>query len=155
MTRRHLAAALALVCCALAACSSNAPAPPADLGADLAGKVTVDGVFRHLTELQNIADAHDGNRADGTPGYQASVDYVARMLRDTGFDVQTPEFQRLSGSRGGKPALTVAGRSFRTDQASLLLTTDPGGLRAITLRPRTPAGCAAASIKRMCDLLDE
>lgn len=144
MTRRHLAAALALVCCALAACSSNAPAPPADLGADLAGKVTVDGVFRHLTELQNIADAHDGNRADGTPGYQASVDYVARMLRDKGFDVQTPEFQRLSGSRGGKPALTVAGRSFRTDQASLLLTTDPGGLRAITLRPRTPAGCAAA-----------
>lgn len=144
MTRRHVAAALALLCCVLTACSSNTPAPPPDLAADLAGKVTVDGVFRHLTELQKIADAHDGNRADGTPGYQASVDYVAKLLRDKGFDVQTPEFQRLSGSRGGKPALTVAGRSYRTDQASLLITTKPGGLRAITLRPRTPAGCTAA-----------
>lgn len=144
MTRRTVTALLALVVCALTACSSSAPAPPADLGADLAAKITVDGVFGHLTELQKIADAHDGNRADGSPGYQASVDYVAKTLRDKGFDVQTPEFQRLSGSKGGKPALTVAGRTFRVDQASLLLTTAKGGLRAITLRPRTPAGCTAA-----------
>lgn len=142
MRRRTVAAVVALVVSALTACSSSAPPPPADLGADLAGMVTVDGVFRHLAELQKIADAHDGNRADGSPGYQASVDYVAKTLRDRGFDVQTPEFQRLSGSKGGKPALTVAGRTFRVDQASLLLTT--GGLRAVTLRPRTQAGCTAA-----------
>ena len=82
----------------LTACSSQTAAPRADLGGDLADRVTVDGVYNHLVELQKIADTHDGTRADGTPGYQVSVDYVAKALRDKGFDVQTPEFQRLSGS---------------------------------------------------------
>jgi Zn-dependent M28 family amino/carboxypeptidase len=136
--------ALAAVCALVASCSSNAPPPVADLGAELAGKMTIDGVHRHLAKLQEIADANGGNRADGSPGYQASVDYVAQTLRDKGFDVQTSEFERLSGSEGGKPALTVAGRTFRVDQASMLLTTPRGGLRAITLRPSRPAGCAAA-----------
>ncbi|MCG7595627.1 M28 family peptidase [Mycobacterium sp. PSTR-4-N] len=128
----------------LTACSSQSAAPPADLADEMAERVTVDGVHRHLSELQTIADEHDGTRADGTPGYQASVDYVAKALRDKGFDVQTPEFQRLSGSRGGAPALTVAGRRFRVDQASLLLTTAPGGVKALTWRPRSAAGCTAA-----------
>lgn len=133
-----------LVAGALVSCSPETPAPTPALGAELAAEVTVDGVYRHLLELQKIADANDGNRADGTPGYQASADYVAKLLRDKGFDVQTPEFKRLSGSEGGKPALTIAGRIHRVDQASLLITTPPGGVRAITLRPNKPAGCAAA-----------
>lgn len=137
-----IAAALGVVL--VASCSSSAPPPPVDLGPELAAKVTIDGLYRHLVKLQEIADANGGNRADGSPGYQDSVDYVADMLRDKGFDVQTPEFERLSGSEGGKPMLTVAGRNFRADQASLLLTTPRGGLKAITLRPRKPAGCAAA-----------
>ena len=44
----------------------------------------------------------------------------------------------------GKPTLTVAGRSFAVDQASLLVNTPTGGLTAVALRPRRPAGCAAA-----------
>ena len=72
------------------------------------------------------------------------MDYVAQTLRDNGFDVQTPEFERLGTTRGGNPTLTVAGRGYPVDQASLLLTTPPGGLRAKTLRPQKPAGCSAA-----------
>lgn len=138
------AVAAALAVSAVVSCSSSAPAPAPALGPELADKVTLDGVYRHLVELQKIADANDGNRADGTPGHQASVDYLARLLRDRGFEVQTPEFQRLSGSRGGKPALTVSGRDHRVEQASLLTTTPPGGLRALTLRPGRPAGCTVA-----------
>ena len=54
----------------------------------------VDGVnaMRHLVALQLIADAHGGNRAAGTPGYDASVHYVASLLRTAGFDVTTPAF---------------------------------------------------------------
>lgn len=144
MTARPAIAALAVLTAALTACSSQTAAPRADLGGDLAGQVSVDGVYRHLVELQKIADTHDGTRADGTPGYQASVDFVAKMLRDKGFDVQTPEFERLSGSRGGRPALTIGRRTFRVDQASLLLTTAPGGVKALTLRPRAADGCTAA-----------
>ncbi|WP_178361283.1 M28 family peptidase [Mycolicibacterium hippocampi] len=141
--RVRWAAAVAVSAVAAAVSCSPTPAAP-DLGPELADRVTVDGVYGHLVELQKIADAHDDNRADGSPGYQASVDYVAQRLRDKGFDVQTPEFERLSGSRGGEPVLTVAGRDHRVEQASLLITTPPRGLRAVTLRPRAPAGCAAA-----------
>ncbi|VEG51447.1 aminopeptidase Y [Mycolicibacterium aurum] len=138
------AVVVAAVSALVVACTSEPAPPPVDLGPDLSNKVGIDGVYRHLVKLQEIADANDGNRADGSPGYQASVDYVAQMLRDRGFDVQTPEFERLSGSEGGRPALTVAGRTFRVDQASMLLTTPRGGLRAVTLRPRRAAGCTAA-----------
>lgn len=133
-----------LAATAVVSCSSGSPPPATALGPELADRVSIDGVYGHLLELQRIADANDGNRADGSPGYQASVDYVAQQLRDGGFEVETPEFERFSGSRGGEPALTVAGRAHRVEQASLLVTTSPGGLRALSFRPRRPAGCARA-----------
>ena len=82
---------------AVAGCSASAPpaAPPQRLADELAAHVSVDAMFAHLKALQGIADANDGNRADGTSGFEASADYVAKMLRDKGFDVSTPEFERL------------------------------------------------------------
>ena len=62
----------------------------------------------HLKKLQEIADANDGNRALGTSGYDASVDYVAKTLRDKGFDVQTPEFE-VHLPFADEPSLTVGG----------------------------------------------
>jgi len=67
--------------------------PAAEFGESLRHRVTTDAMVAHLTTLQTIADGHDGTRAVGTPGYDASVDFVAGVLRDRGFDVQTPEFQ--------------------------------------------------------------
>ncbi|ORB73230.1 M28 family peptidase [Mycobacterium scrofulaceum] len=145
MTRR-LVATLVLATALLAGCSPARPGSPAaapDLGRALAGKVTVDGMFTHLRALQNIANANKGNRADGTPGYDASVDYVAKTLRDKGFEVLTPQFDRLYTVSPGKPALTVGGRSYAVDQASLLVRTPPGGLTGQPARPRQPSGCAA------------
>ncbi|MGA5461891.1 M20/M25/M40 family metallo-hydrolase [Mycobacterium sp. NPDC050041] len=130
----------------LAACSSSAP-PPTDLAADLAGRVGIDAMAAHLDALQAIADQHGGNRAEGRPGYDASVDYVAKLLRDKGFDVQTPEFERYGSTRGGKPRVTAAGRDHPVQQTSLLVTTRPGGLNAETLRPATPAGCTRADYR--------
>ena len=131
---------------ALAACSSN-PAPPAApapvQAGDLASKVTVDGMLAHLQKLQQIADANGGNRDDGTPGFAASVDYVVKALQDKGFDVQTPQFERLQTVTPGKPTLTVGGRSYQVDQASLLLQTPAGGLSGPVLKPTKPAGCSA------------
>jgi Zn-dependent M28 family amino/carboxypeptidase len=129
------------VVAALSSCSSPESPPSAQ---DLASKVGADGMYTHLRKLQEIADANNGNRADGTPGYDATVDYVAQFLRDKGFDVETPEFELLDRSQGGKPALRVGGREYSVDQASLLITTPPGGLNAATLRPRKAAGCRAA-----------
>ncbi len=132
------------VTAALAGCSAAESPPPADFARDLAGKVNADGMQAQLRKLSEIADANGGTRAKGTPGYDASVDYVAQFLRDKGFDVQTPEFEILGKSEGGNPKLTIAGRAYEVDQASLLITTPPRGLSAITLRPRNAAGCRAA-----------
>ncbi len=140
MTGRRLAAILLVA--ALAGCSAQS-SPKAVDPQELAGQITVDAMFAHLRKLQEIADSHDGNRAVGSSGYDASVDYVAQLLRDKGFDVQTPEFERMGSMRGGSPALSVSGRDYQVDQASMLVTTAPGGLSAPTLRPGVPSGCAA------------
>jgi Zn-dependent M28 family amino/carboxypeptidase len=49
--------------------------------------VTLEGVRAHQAAFQAIADANGGNRAAGTSGYDASVDYVANKLRAAGWSV--------------------------------------------------------------------
>lgn len=74
------------------ASAATDPAGPA-LAKKLAKKVTVEGVNRHLIAFQRIADRNGGTRAALTPGYDASVEYVAGKLRDEGFIVSTPTFE--------------------------------------------------------------
>jgi Zn-dependent M28 family amino/carboxypeptidase len=58
----------------------------------LLGCVTLEGVREHQAAFQAIADASNdpvfpGTRAAGTEGYDASVDYVAGLLEDAGYEV--------------------------------------------------------------------
>ena len=58
----------------------------------LLGCVTLEGVREHQQAFQDIADANDdpfypGTRAAGTEGYAESVEYVAGLLREAGYDV--------------------------------------------------------------------
>jgi aminopeptidase S len=52
----------------------------------------------HLEALQAIADAQGGTRATGTPGFDASVAYVAERLEQVGYDVDLQEFPVGDGS---------------------------------------------------------
>jgi aminopeptidase S len=72
----------------------------APLVPQLAGEVSADGPMVHLQALQQVADQHGGNRASGTPGYDASVDYVVGVLRGAGFDVTTPTYRMPGHHRG-------------------------------------------------------
>ncbi|MDT5146651.1 MAG: hypothetical protein QOC58_1296, partial [Mycobacterium sp.] len=144
---RRLGATVLLLAGLLVGCSSGRHAQPAsapDLGHGLAAKVSADQMFTHLRKLQDIANANNNNRSEGTPGYDASVDYVAKTLRDKGFDVSTPQFDRLNTISPGQPAITIAGRSYPVDQASLLVQTPPGGLTGQPVRPTQPSGCATS-----------
>ncbi|MGH3029390.1 MAG: M20/M25/M40 family metallo-hydrolase [Gaiellaceae bacterium] len=54
--------------------------------------VRVAEVREHQAALQAIADANGGTRAAGTPGYDASVDYVVDTLEAAGWSVELDEF---------------------------------------------------------------
>ncbi|MFC4113197.1 M28 family metallopeptidase [Nonomuraea zeae] len=56
---------------------------------DVSGK----NVKKHLQALQAIAKANGGTRVSGTPGFDASRDYVARKLRSAGYDVTIQPFE--------------------------------------------------------------
>lgn len=54
--------------------------------------VTVSGILGHERVLQRIANEHDGTRASGTSGYDASAQYVKRTLRRAGYRVYEQKF---------------------------------------------------------------
>lgn len=153
--RSRTAAALLAVVTLVAACDSQAgpAAPPsesagvaaADYATEISERVQTDAMMAHLRKLQEIADQHGGNRALGTPGYQASVDYVADALRDKGFEVQTPEFEvRIPFAE--EPDVQVAGTRVAALPMSYTIGTPDEGVRGpLVAAPvdETP-GCADA-----------
>ena len=73
--------------------------------------------MKHLQALQKIADEHGGNRASGTSGYDASVDYVVGVLRRAGFKVTTPTYQG-DGRRSARPSATSSRRRAPATRAT-------------------------------------
>ncbi|WP_030171553.1 M28 family peptidase [Spirillospora albida] len=153
---------------ALAVTVPLAAAAPAEAGTGsveevfsrlLVKQVSGKNVDKHLKALQAISDANGGSRAAGTPGYDASRDYVANRLRRAGYKVslQPIDFVK-SWSENSQPVLALespnqksytAGTDFVTFQPS------PAGdvtaqVQAVDLTlPPTPAptstsGCEAA-----------
>src|SRR6202040_3473362 len=103
------------------------PISAPDFAASLRGRVTTDAMMAHLTKLQDIANANGNTRAVGTPGYDASVDYVVGKLRDKGFDVQTVQFDaRVFHSDPG--SVTVADKKFEARALEFTLATPPVGV---------------------------
>ncbi|PRC45421.1 amidohydrolase, partial [Mycobacterium sp. ITM-2017-0098] len=128
----------------------SAPQPTQDPTAatqfadDLAKKVTSDAMMIHLDRLQEIADTNDGDRALGSPGYDASVDYVVNSLRDKGFDVQTPEFE-VKIPWADEPSLTVAGDAVEARPMQYTVGTDGDGVSGpiLVARSEDTPGCTA------------
>ena len=55
--------------------------------------MTLEGVREHLTAFRAVATANGGNRASGTPGYDASADFVEERLLAAGWKVERQEFE--------------------------------------------------------------
>lgn len=113
-------------------------------------KVTTDAMMSHLTKLQDIANANNGTRAVGTPGYEASVDYVVETLRKSGFDVQTPEFSaRVFHSEKG--SVEAGGLTADARALEYSLGTPEGGVTGPLLFAPTgdSPGCAPADYDKL------
>ncbi|OBG39815.1 amidohydrolase [Mycobacterium alsense] len=154
---RTIPAALAVIALTafLTGCSHRCPDPQpatsnpaaAAFATALHDKVTVEAMMAHLSKLQDIADANNGNRAVGTPGYEASVDYVVNKLRDSGFDVQTPEFSARV-FHGEKPVVTVGGATVEARALEFSRGTPPDGVGGplVAVPPGDTPGCKPADL---------
>lgn len=148
-------AALGLV----AASTGHAAAQSADplaASAALREAVTVDGVVGHLAEFQAIADAHGGTRAAGSPGHEASVDYVAGKLREAGYEVRFETFTLPVFQEERPPRLAVPAGGGEELEPRTLTFSGAGTVEA----PLWPAGrgesgegagwgCAASDFRGM------
>ena len=101
-----VAVAAALAALLLPGTAAAAPASCANRNNNTYQKLlecmTLEGVREHQAALQEIADENGGTRAAGTPGYDASVDYVVDTLEAAGWTVVDPRV-RLHG-RAADPA---------------------------------------------------
>jgi Zn-dependent M28 family amino/carboxypeptidase len=88
--------------CALAVASSLLITSPAAAASNintepLRDAVTVNGIREHLSALNDIAKANpfEGvpTRATGTPGHEASVEYVVEKMEAAGFNVSLQPFE--------------------------------------------------------------
>jgi Zn-dependent M28 family amino/carboxypeptidase len=125
--------------------------------------IRTDDLWRHMRALQAIADAHPGpdghaSRNSGEPGYKASADYVARVMRQAGYDVTIQTYKFFYFAYTGLPTLREvsptahdftlatdfnAGQST-TGSATAALQPAGGIVIPPTPAPSSSSGCAAS-----------
>ncbi len=93
--------------------------------------VTVAGVRQHQSVLQFIADANDGTRASGTPGFDDSADYAARIFANAGYEVTRQSFEfeyseDLASLIQVSPTPTDYGTDVNAPSFDPIVDTEPG-----------------------------
>ena len=102
---------------ALAGCDTEEPRrAPAGDGRVNAAEIRAPGLREHLRALQRIADENEDNRAAGTAGDEASVEYVAGRLREAGWRVRLEPVSFPYFDERSPPRLDTLreGEQFRT-----------------------------------------
>ncbi|HEY4434097.1 MAG TPA: M28 family peptidase [Candidatus Cybelea sp.] len=79
--------------------------------------IRLDSLWKHLAQFALIADEHPGklghpNRNIGTPGYAASVAYVAKTMREAGYRVKIQTYVYDLNEIAGAPSLRERGHSY-------------------------------------------
>jgi hypothetical protein len=96
----------------------------------------------HLAALQRIADENGGTRATGTPGYDASADYVAARLRDADCTVERQEVP-FGYFQLRRASLTIGGRKLTRAKQFQVLSYSGSGSATGRLRG-SDSGCSPA-----------
>ena len=103
--------------------------------------VTVEGVMAHEVAFQAIADENGDTRASGTPGYDASVEYVHDTLVAAGYQVTLQPFEFNFFLVTGPATLrqTAPGQVTYVEGVDygVLAQTDPGTVEDAPSRPST------------------
>ncbi|WP_111496208.1 M28 family metallopeptidase [Marinobacter bohaiensis] len=90
----------------------------------------VENMMHHQDMFYAIAQANDGNRAAGLPGYDATVDYVRTTLESAGYDVTVQTFPFTAFypvAEGELAALAPAPQTYVwNEDFTYLSQTEPG-----------------------------
>jgi hypothetical protein len=106
--------------------------------------ITKNNLWKHMQRFQAIADANpspaDGHpsRNSGEPGYRASVDYVASVMRDAGYDVTIQQYKFTYFAFTSPPVFTEVSPTPRTFTAGV--DWNPGQATGSTSAALQPAG---------------
>ena len=122
---RLLALSLLLAIAALAGCESGDGSEPEPRDRP-SPAITRGELGDHLAALQRIADENGGTRAAGTPGYDASADYVAARMSDAGWTVERQEVP-FGYFQLDMASLTIDGRRFERGKEFQVLTYSGSG----------------------------
>src|SRR3954452_23153769 len=73
--------------------------------------ITTKDLYNHMQAIERIAIANPGpdghpSRNSGEPGYRASVDYVANLMTQAGYDVTIQPYRFLYYAYTSIPTLT-------------------------------------------------
>src|SRR5215475_11983236 len=112
--------------------ASNASAPSAkcdtqvnDTPSKLLPCITQSELWNHMKKFQAIADANpspaDGHpsRNSGEPGYKASADYVAQVMREAGYNVTIQQYPFTYYAYTGIPVFKELSPVARTFSAGV------------------------------------
>ncbi|MEP6968605.1 MAG: PA domain-containing protein, partial [Pseudomonadota bacterium] len=130
-----------------------------DTPAKLVACIQQPALYGHLVAFQRISDRNPGpdghgNRDTGQPGYEASVDYVAGLVRRAGYRVTVQPYDFTAFSVVGSPTFGADGRGYRLGEDWYVARLSGHGAVTAPVRPvgqvatgagETPGGgCAPA-----------
>ncbi|MFU8872922.1 M28 family metallopeptidase [Micromonospora sp. SL4-19] len=138
--QRSMVATATAVLVGVAAAAPAAHADPNNNNSrKLRAAVTADGITKHLTALQRIADENGGTRVAGSAGYDRSVDYAEGVLRSAGYHVSRQPFEYQTFISYG-PGLLQRVSPSPADLTNVLMSYS--GSADVTARASVPTGSA-------------
>lgn len=120
------------------------------LAKKLVAQSSAKDAYRHLRALQSIADRNDGHRAAGSPGHEASADYVGRLLKQAGYKVTYETFDFVYTETLAQELAVLSPTPQDLDLVAMSYTksTPEGGieaeLAAVPVDADATSGCEAA-----------
>ena len=114
-----------------------------DTPAKLLPCIQTDDLWNHMKAFQAIADANPGpdgmpSRNSGEPGYKASADYVARLMKEAGYNVTIQTYKFFYFAFTGLPAFREI--SPTSHDYALSVEWNPGQSIGTTTADLQPAG---------------
>ena len=116
--------------------------------------VSADQISAHLDALMQIATENGGIRAAGTPGYDASVAYVADQLTSMGYDVRRQPFDFMYFNEAAPVQLSVGSGSWSGPEWLHAMIYSPPGDVSGPLRAISIGSDGYASGTAGCDTAD-